>query len=329
MGHSLHGCSGVLTPTAALGKDCTALLRGLFRSGRVPCLMEVIAGTREHSMALPAEYRLGTPGYFRGAARARLLRHGRGAARAVLSCAGAYVAGAAGSNACPAGSARIETEEACRTAAAAAGKFAGSPFVQIDASSPRGCYYSIATSSTSFNYAWFNPHQVGIGDSVSRLLCAVTSGAPPPSSPIRARAYTGACSGTVHAQRRAASCMRILMGILCGVLYGVRGKRISRSCASARLGCGRVPQHRAASGCAGCLTERYSAVLSRYSRGTLWHSWEVHRMRWAVHGRVGHTLLCFVRYGTVGYSLGETGRPQRAVYTIVRCGMTSRRGRGV
>ncbi len=39
----------------------------------------------------------------------------------VLSCAGAYVSGAEGSNVCPAGSARIETEAACRTAVAAAG----------------------------------------------------------------------------------------------------------------------------------------------------------------------------------------------------------------
>ena len=50
-----------------------------------------------------------------------LLRHGRRAARAVPSCAGAYVFGAAGSNECPSGSVRIVAEAACRTAATATG----------------------------------------------------------------------------------------------------------------------------------------------------------------------------------------------------------------
>ncbi len=110
--------------------------------------------------------------------RARLLRHGRGAARAVLSCAGAYVSGAAGSNACPVGSARIEAEAACLTAAAAAGKTipGSSFFVETYGSSPRGCYYS-----TSTNLAYFNTHAVGAGWSSAQLLCAAlaaTTGAP-------------------------------------------------------------------------------------------------------------------------------------------------------
>ncbi len=153
------------------------------------------------------------------------------------SCAGAYVSGAAGSNACPAGYARIETEEACRTAAAAAGKFAGSPFVQIDAFAPRGCYYASNSASVYNNYAYFNPHPVGAGDSVFRLLCAVTSGAPPPPRPpVRTRAYTGACSGTVHVQRSACVHVRdracvaavrrrcgVLIDVLCGIPYGLAG----------------------------------------------------------------------------------------------------------
>jgi hypothetical protein len=97
--------------------------------------------------------------------------------RAVLSCAGAYVSGDRGSHACPAGSVRIEAESACRTAATAAGKSAGtseSPFVETDPTSPRGCYYD------NNNVAWFNTHAVGAGLSGSQLLCAAlaTTGAP-------------------------------------------------------------------------------------------------------------------------------------------------------
>jgi hypothetical protein len=88
----------------------------------------------------------------------------------VLSCAGAYVSGVAGSNACPAGSVRIETEAACRTAAAAAGKtFAA---VETRAYFPRGCYYY-------GTIAYFNTDAVGDGNSGAQLLCAVaTTGAP-------------------------------------------------------------------------------------------------------------------------------------------------------
>jgi hypothetical protein len=93
------------------------------------------------------------------------------AARAVLSCAGAYVSGAAGSNACPAGSVRIETEAACRTAVAAAGKTFG--FVETVSYIPRGCYHY-----TGSNYVYFNAHAVGAGNSDAQLLCAVTTGAP-------------------------------------------------------------------------------------------------------------------------------------------------------
>jgi hypothetical protein len=101
--------------------------------------------------------------------------HGRGAARAVLSCAGAYMSGADGSNECPAGSARIETEAACRAAVAAAGKTPYSTFVETDPDSPRGCAYSAYAS----NYAYFNTHAVGAGHSASLLLCArATTGAP-------------------------------------------------------------------------------------------------------------------------------------------------------
>ncbi len=103
---------------------------------------------------------------------------------AVLSCAGAYVSGAAGGNACPAGSARIETEAACRTAAAAAGKTPHpSTFVETLSTYPRGCYY------TGSNCAYLNTHAVGAGNSNAQLLCAaVTTGA-----------YTHICTRTVPA----------------------------------------------------------------------------------------------------------------------------------
>ncbi len=83
-------------------------------------------------------------------------------------CAGAYVSGADGSNICPAGSAHIETEAACRTAAAAAGKtIPGSAFVWTRSNCPRGCYYR-----TGYNMAYFNTHAVGAGYSGYQPLCA-------------------------------------------------------------------------------------------------------------------------------------------------------------
>jgi hypothetical protein len=118
----------------------------------------------------------------------------------VLCCAGVYVSGAAGSNECPAGSVRIETQAACRTAVTAAGKTVDSTFVETDPTFPRGCYYETGT-----NRAFFNTHAVGAGYS-ALLLCAalVTTGAPPPhAADARARVYTGArvcrrCACTVR-----------------------------------------------------------------------------------------------------------------------------------
>jgi hypothetical protein len=115
-----------------------------------------------------------------------LVGYSRGTARALLSCAGAYVSGAGRSNECPAGSVRIETEAACRTAANAAGKStafvvtaAGQTvtlsFVETDPYAPRGCYY------TDSNIAYFNTHAVGAGCTGAQLLCAsATTGARPP-----------------------------------------------------------------------------------------------------------------------------------------------------
>ncbi len=109
-----------------------------------------------------------------------------GCFRAVLCCAGAYVSGAAGSNACPAGSARIEAEAACRTAAVAAGKTVGSTFVETDSRWPKGCYYY------STNNAFFNAHAVGAGYSMQLLCAAVTTGAPLMRA-AALRVYCAAC----------------------------------------------------------------------------------------------------------------------------------------
>ncbi len=84
------------------------------------------------------------------------------------------MAGAAGSNECPAGSARIEAVDACRAAVAAAGKTVGFPFVETDPARPRGCYYF----TSSNNIAYLNNDAVGAGHSRRQLLCAATTGAP-------------------------------------------------------------------------------------------------------------------------------------------------------
>ncbi len=98
------------------------------------------------------------------------------------------------SNECPAGSVRIETEAACRTAAAAAGKRIDSSFVVTDSGYPRGCFsadcYRTPTVEPYCNYAYFNAHPLGaVPTSYGlRLLCAaVATGAPP-------RACTRGCA---------------------------------------------------------------------------------------------------------------------------------------
>jgi hypothetical protein len=96
----------------------------------------------------------------------------------VRSCAG-YVSGALSSNECPAGSARIETEAACRAVVAAAGRtIPAIYFVQTNEYYPRGCYYDRTT-----DYVHFNTHAVGAGDPYYQLLCAAlaTTGAREPN----------------------------------------------------------------------------------------------------------------------------------------------------
>jgi hypothetical protein len=114
----------------------------------------------------------------------------------VPSCAGVYVDGAAGSNECPAGSVRIATEAACRTAAAAAGMtIPRSTFVETSSEFPRGCYYYYRSyrrshaASGSSNGPYFNADAAGAGNADTRLLCAAdTMSAPPPQRCRCARA---------------------------------------------------------------------------------------------------------------------------------------------
>jgi hypothetical protein len=110
--------------------------------------------------------------------------------RAVLSCAGAYVSGPLNSNNCPAGSVRITTEAACRTAAAAAGKTFTA--VETDSSYPRGCY-------SLFSEAFFNRHTVGAGFSQAQLLCAAVTTGAPPGADARGCMRTGVRGGTGRA----------------------------------------------------------------------------------------------------------------------------------
>ncbi len=120
----------------------------------------------------------------------------------MLSCTGAYVSGAAGSNECPAGSVRIEAEVTCRTAFTAAGKTAGSPFVVTVSTEPRGCNYF-----TRSNIAYFNADAVGAGNPNVQLLCAAAASGAPPSA---ARGTVGIGERTVRAAaaHRAAAAAR-------------------------------------------------------------------------------------------------------------------------
>ncbi len=99
----------------------------------------------------------------------------------MLSCAGAYVSGVAGYDACPAGSVRIVAEAACSAAAAATGK----TFIGVTSSSgaPRGCYY-VTTNSN----AWLNTYATG-SSLYAQLLCARSA------SQSKAARRTTPCAG--------------------------------------------------------------------------------------------------------------------------------------
>ncbi len=150
---------------------------------------------------------MGTTGYSRGtagywSARRHLLRQAEGHT-CHASCTGAFVSGADGSNECPAGSVRIATEAACRTALTAAGKTASSPFVWADSYYPRGCYYWTSCDAILCRMgANFNTHAVGAGNPHFLLLCAaVLTGALPPA-PMHFRAHRREQPHCARVQRR-------------------------------------------------------------------------------------------------------------------------------
>ncbi len=140
---------------------------------------------------------MGTPGTARALECYGCCGTAEGPRVAVLSCAGTCVSGDLGSNECPAGSARIETVAACRTAVVAAGKTECPIFIHNSAASPRGCWYITDSNYASANnVAKFNTHAVGSGgDSRFRLLCAATGA--PLHAPTRRRACAARCSRAV------------------------------------------------------------------------------------------------------------------------------------
>ena len=76
------------------------------------------------------------------------------------------------SNTCPEGSARIETEAACQTAASAMGLAYGSSSLG-DRGYPKGCFVYNGDGK-----AYFNPHRDGGGDLQRRPLCVRSLSAP-------------------------------------------------------------------------------------------------------------------------------------------------------
>ncbi len=151
------------------------------------------------------------------------------------------MSGAEGSNECPAGSVRIETEAECRAAAAATGKTAASAFVQTYSFNPRGCCYY-----TSGNNAYFNAHAVGAGNSNYRLLCA-TTGALRATDAHSSRALSGTVCVCVRACVsvcvRACVCVRV--SVREHVRVRVRRARLALAALdwfwSSMLACGSCP----------------------------------------------------------------------------------------
>ncbi len=154
----------------------------------------------------------------------------------MLSCAGAYVLGVAGSNECPAGTVRIETEAECRIAAAARGLKlwgvwmymcdgcannwqsdpAAANILQNDVNWLRGCYLV-----TFYDRVLFNTHAVGKGQPQGTLLCfdaSATYGAPQ-----RRCARTRVCTGACVCRVRTGTCA--IRACVCGGVGGAAAGR--------------------------------------------------------------------------------------------------------
>ncbi len=112
------------------------------------------------------------------------------------------MAGAAGSNECPAGSARIVTADACRTAVAATGKNFNNGVV-TSSSDPRGCMFS----TQLVTLAYFNADAVGKGNAYAQLLCAAAASAGAPAQRrLSASAYP---VSTLEYPRRPSAAVRV------------------------------------------------------------------------------------------------------------------------
>ncbi len=101
----------------------------------------------------------------------------RSAAAAVR--AGKYTWGAAGKNACPDGTARIDDLTACKAAAAAAGKPPPKSSESTD-QFPKGCYSSILSPDVVFN-----AHVTGTWDRIDPDIVLLCAGTGVPASPAR------------------------------------------------------------------------------------------------------------------------------------------------
>ena len=88
-------------------------------------------------------------------------------AHTLLPCAGLFVAGAIGTNVCPAGSTRIDTESLCMQASASYGQPYDPDFTTWpSAAHPRGCMGGINAGKV-----YFNPTPTGQGNSKFAPLC--------------------------------------------------------------------------------------------------------------------------------------------------------------
>jgi hypothetical protein len=147
------------------------------------------------------------------------------------SCAGAYVSGASGSNECPAGSGRIETEAACDNAAAAVDKgFRGAVTYP---NFPRGCIYALKQQDLVI----FNTDAVGAGHAGIQLLCAAAATTGAPRTDARARTIAQAAG---YALACRAWHVKVLKRVRKGYSRKLKvAEKLLRARAASRMGRGR------------------------------------------------------------------------------------------
>jgi hypothetical protein len=115
------------------------------------------------------------------------------------------MAGLEGSNACPPGYARIETEAVCNGAGGERNSIRGTPFVYNDPVWPGGCW-GFGTATPNEYYMHFNTATPGLDLTGSHMFlwCIIaTTGAPPP------RRCARACAPALAAALRMSSDARV------------------------------------------------------------------------------------------------------------------------